>query len=216
MGTVLTYLAGLVFTFEKETCEAIEDSGAFIASGEGEERCLSQLLEYGAALVIVATTGLAAYAEFQVARTVRLKTKIGMHMFLEKEIAAQDTEHKSAHDKRVEQAHKKEARFKASVVRHEEHITKNKNDNEESEQANADAKQRRGEGDFDNPLSLENANATSEENGDGEDDLARYVEAMCQACLKAGGRKKDMAKFKEAARKQLEECLREAEQVPTA
>jgi hypothetical protein len=215
MGTVLTYLAGLVFTFEKETCEAIEDSGAFIASGEGEERCLSQLLEYGAALVIVATTGLAAYAEFQVARTVRLKTKIGMHMFLEKEIAAQDTEHKSAHDKRVEQARKKEARFKASVVRHEEHIAKDESDSKgkESEQANADTEGRREEGDFDNPLSLENANATSEENGDGEDDLARYVEAMCQACLKAGGRKKDMAKFKEAARKQLEECLREVEQV---
>lgn len=213
MGTVLTYLAGLVFTFEKETCEAIEDSGTFIASGESEDRCLSQLLEYGAALIIMATTVLAGYTEFQVAHTVRLKTKIGMHMFLENEIAAQDAEHKSAHDKRVEQAHKKEARFKASVMRHEEHITKNKNGSkaEESEKPNADAEGRREDGDFDNPLSLENANAASEENG--EDDLARYVEAMCQAHLKGGGRKKDMARFKEAARKQLEECLREAEKV---
>merc|ERR1739848_335042 len=108
--------------------------------------------------------------------------------FLEKEIAAQDAEHKSAHDKRVEQ---------------------DKNDNEESEQANADAEGRREEGDFNNPLAFENVNVASEENDDGGDDLARYVEAMCQACLKAGGRQKDMPSFKEDARKQLEECRRE-------
>jgi len=68
VGTILTYLAGLVFTFEKETCDSTELS---------DEQCLSQLLEYFAVIVIMTTTIIAAWTEFSVARTVAKKTTLG-------------------------------------------------------------------------------------------------------------------------------------------
>ena len=68
VGTILTYLAGLVFSFEKETCDAAEGS---------DELCLSKTLELFAAIAIIATTIIAGWTEASVARTVRKKTELG-------------------------------------------------------------------------------------------------------------------------------------------
>ena len=102
-GAVLTYLAGLVFTFEKVTCDADEN--------DSDEQCLSALLEYFAAAVIAATCVMTIAIEVKVVHHVRRKTSIGLQAHLEHKLSKLQKKHESSHAKRKAQADKIEARL---------------------------------------------------------------------------------------------------------
>jgi len=62
LGAVLTYMAGLVFTYEAATCTRLGDDISD-ADEDADDNCLSKSLEYFAAIVIIATCVLSIYAE---------------------------------------------------------------------------------------------------------------------------------------------------------
>jgi len=62
LGAVLTYMAGLVFTYEAATCTRLGDDISD-ADEDADDNCLSKPLEYFAAIVIIATCVLSIYAE---------------------------------------------------------------------------------------------------------------------------------------------------------
>ena len=112
LGTVLTYLAGLVFTFEHASCdtESIDRK---------RDECLSKTLEYFAALVIIVTAALGIYTELRVMISVKHKTKVGVHAYLEESVTKLMDEHEVSNQKRIEQAHKQEARYLAELQERE-------------------------------------------------------------------------------------------------
>ncbi len=113
VGTLTTYLAGLVFALQQERCDP-----SVVALGV-PDACLSTTLEYLTIVVILATCCLGIFASVSVWRTVAYKKEKGVHAYLDETVEKQRQEQEKLLAARKGQVSKQHARLRSGEAEKE-------------------------------------------------------------------------------------------------
>ena len=111
VGTIATYLTGLVFAIQHTTCDQPVNVATCEPVNVDTDACLSPKLEFFATLVIMLTTALGLLSFVRVRWTVGRMKKVGLHKYLDETLEEQRNEQDKMLAMRKEQVDKQHARL---------------------------------------------------------------------------------------------------------